>query len=49
MSCSPNKTLFLFKLSNVMRPLSQSISKRNPLHSSPINPSAPSLAIMDGK
>ena len=49
MSFNPSRKLFLFKLSNVMSPFSQSISKRNPLQSSPINPSAPNLAIMDGK
>ncbi|WVZ03080.1 hypothetical protein V8G54_023886 [Vigna mungo] len=49
LTSKPSKKVLTFKLSNVMRPMFTSMSKRNPSQSSPMNPSTPSLAIMEGK
>lgn len=47
--CNPNKAEFFFRLSKVMTPLSESFKRLNPLHSSSIRPSPPSLLAMKGR
>jgi len=47
-SCNPIAAEFFLKLSNVITPLSLSISTWNPLHSSSIKPSPPSLPAITG-
>ena len=47
-SCSPKSAAFSLKLSNVITPFSLSTSSSNPLQSSFISPSPPSLVAMTG-
>ncbi|CAL9090683.1 unnamed protein product, partial [Musa acuminata var. zebrina] len=46
---SPNAATFRLRLSDVITPLSGSISSLNPLHSSSISPSAPSRSAILGR